>query len=1015
MMKSRKFIGAGLLALAAFLCAAAALFWPVLRSEQDGGFGVTAPLAAESGDAAGLQASYKVGTELTVPALNEEIDGATVAGSVFVRFPDGSLKSKTALTLSQTGKYGVEYRFFKDGALQKTVVKDFCVYDSLASVTGEGGAVYGKYDQAASESGLVVNLRPGAEFTLNKPIDLSGLTKTEPFIKLYIAPQKPDAIDFLNLTLKLTDVRDPNNVLTVNLRRNADGHQWAYVLAGGGEQLPSGLEPSKNIVHRNNSFGTPVALSFYGLKTPYESDWLGLALDAGTMEFAAVESDNRVVPVVDLDSLSYFNDSFGGLWRGFGGNPVRLTVTASEFTNDLSGSARFVIKELSGVDLSAELCADTEPPVITVDREGYDTLPSALAGHSYPVLKATAFDKQTGVVPVTARAFYNYYTPSLRVELDSLDGTFTPPFAGGYVLEYVSRDRYGNESVTVVPVTAVGSVPALNVSAVYNGRVTSGYAGARIPVSPMLFSGGAGGTAASIRVSGAGYSATVTSEGYFTAFKAGTYAVVYEAVDFIGQHAMYAYNVTLSYAAEPVFSDEPALPASYLGGFAYALPGLNAYRVTASGAEAVGAEPSVTQDGQPVAVTNGRVELSNPASGTGEAVITYTAGGASIVRTVPVISTANGSNLDLSKFFLTDAGVTASLESDAVRISSDEASAGFVYARNLVVQGLDFRFDLVADAKKYQALEFTLTDSLNPAQSVRVAYVTSSSQPVVQINGADAMLIPASSGSGSVALNYADGRIVYGGAWAKIRTYADGSAFAGFDSGLIKLAFRFAGVSGAAQIAVTNINNQVFNSRGRDTNVPVFALLSDSYGGTLPIGSDAPIPRAVVSDVLAPESAVTVSVQTPSGGAATAVDGTLLSGADPSKEYKINLSIYGSYIVVYEYTDLSNNRSEMYSFVIIVDKVEPPKITLAFEPRQTAAAGELVAVPSATATDLDGAAVTVYRYLFTVQGRIIELSDSNDSFKAEHAGVYTLRYMAIDALGNMTVSEYQITVTGGNS
>lgn len=77
----------------------------------------------------------------------------------------------------------------------------------------------------------------------------------------------------------------------------------------------------------------------------------------------------------------------------------------------------------------------------------------------------------------------------------------------------------------------------------------------------------------------------------------------------------------------------------------------------------------------------------------------------------------------------------------------------------------------------------------------------------------------------------------------------------------------------------------------------------------------------------------------------------------------------------------------------------------------TAKVGETVVIASATATDnLDAAEnITVKQYLVIPGGRV--MSVPGNSFVANEAGEYIVRYFAMDSAGNFTIVENVIVVT----
>ena len=71
--------------------------------------------------------------------------------------------------------------------------------------------------------------------------------------------------------------------------------------------------------------------------------------------------------------------------------------------------------------------------------------------------------------------------------------------------------------------------------------------------------------------------------------------------------------------------------------------------------------------------------------------------------------------------------------------------------------------------------------------------------------------------------------------------------------------------------------------------------------------------------------------------------------------------------------------------------------------------GDTVTLPAATATDNVDGEVDVYVYLVEPSGVMKKVS-FGEKVKLSKAGVYQIRYLSIDAFGNLNILYYDITV-----
>ena len=154
--------------------------------------------------------SYDINTELSIPKVVETFNGESVEAKVIVRYPDGSAYETKNPTLSQAGKYTVDFLFSQNGELLKSERKDFVVYNDVFSFGDSRSSA--TYDETLSVPGLKVSLASGDTMTFNRVIDLTGLTAEDYLISAYVLPSVEGTLEFSEFSITLTDVVDESMI-----------------------------------------------------------------------------------------------------------------------------------------------------------------------------------------------------------------------------------------------------------------------------------------------------------------------------------------------------------------------------------------------------------------------------------------------------------------------------------------------------------------------------------------------------------------------------------------------------------------------------------------------------------------------------------------------------------------------------------------------------------------------------------------------------------------------------------
>ena len=208
----------------------------------------------------------------------------------------------------------------------------------------------------------------------------------------------------------------------------------------------------------------------------------------------------------------------------------------------------------------------------------------------------------------------------------------------------------------------------------------------------------------------------------------------------------------------------------------------------------------------------------------------------------------------------------------------------------------------------------------------------------------------------------------------------------------------------------------------KDDIKPVI-FLSEEFQIRQKLGSEARIPTAIACDVLGQIVEFTVTVKKP--------DGTVLFKGSATAPVKLTLSESGNYLVSY-YAKDSNKKYAELSYMLIVYDETAPTLTITDSLADQYAVGDKISIPVYSAVDngencyvqveliLPNNEVRLLHYI--ENGELISLLDAentlyNSSFKvdantfvAETAGTYTLRFLAYDEYYNVVSYEMQFNV-----
>lgn len=992
--------GFGVISVTVIIVLAAAL---LLTSFAEGRISAVAEAAWQPVE---ISDGYEYGTVFTAPERNVTYNGKTVSAAVSIRLPDGTVTSLKQVTLDRSGIYTVIYVAEIDG--NKFVAEEkFTVIDNLYNLTdGKSSATYGTHMYGGATTGLVVRLAENDSLSFTQLIDMKSLDKTKTLIKAFVTPDEIRTLDFNKLVFTFKDSLDPDIYLTIWAMQSGEGvnKSATYYSAGGQNQPVCGLEGSK--LHINDGYGPATVHSFYG---NYSGDVMPPDLSKRQFILSYDYESNSVYCgqnsagekfVIDLDSYDYFNN----MWSGFPSGKAYLSVSAAGYSG--SNTANFVITQLFGIDLKKETFIGHGAPVITIDND-YATMPEARIGESYPVPSATAQDEYDGAVNVSVNVLYNYNTSTpFNVTID--DGKFLTARRGYYAIVYRAVNSRGKTSERVLWVHAGNDIEKLKVNidkndVNYEKPAVLGVVSAPAACNP---SGGSGNL--TVKITARNGAVELSADRGFRPEIAGTWTITYTVTDYTGAVAEDSYTVEAKAGDTMVFVDEPELPEYLIAGSEYCFPVLYANDYRSGTLTRVPASFTVSDASGVKEYEAGEAFTPTVNENFDTVTITYKADGVTAsypIKAVRAFVNEDGrSRLHAENYF--DAyGTRIVKTNDYIQIDATAKESGWTYANMLLAPDFSFTFSFVPAAADFSGINFVMTDSADRSISLESRIVERDGKVYFESQNKSVLLDLNFRSNDKLTFTYSDGSISLGVNEIALEN------FVGFPSNRMYFSVSFADASaGSASYRIYNLDNQIMNNSTLDLNAPRIAILGD-YGGTVSLGSTITLPAAVAGDVFDPRIKFVLTVKAPDGSVVTDIAGNVLNGVDPSKEYTIDITMYGQYQVSYTATDTFRNNRQPLPYAISVYDEIAPEITVKGAVTE-ATVGDFIALPEISVTDNVTSAenIIVSVMVSTPDGQIVYIPEGRTSYNVTSDGVYRIIIYAADEAGNISMRNIAVSV-----
>lgn len=1005
-----------------------------------------------------VAAEYVVGELFEFPAAPVfEYGGKSYTAEMTLRDPDGRGYT-SEVVLERPGRYTLQYKAVADNGTLLLETDEFDCLSALYSLNGSKSTLgYGAFsDYPDAEEGITVELANGEELMFNKVIDLSEYPndwKTSAAFRqvfgFYVAPKAQYSPDARQLNIKFTDAHDPENYVTVTVKKVTpaeEGAAWAsinsYLTAGAAFQPAVGLERSGSgafvwedgqtyNIQKNSAYGASIGFSMTGghvsTGVTVGKEKLSIGWDyAGRRVYMQEEKNgdlNKRI-ISDLDDIALYSE----LWEGFTTGEVYVSISASNY---LASSFRIVITDFAGVtkeEMRKNGFREDVAPDLTVDMGGYDAPPAAIVGETYPVFPASATDLTDGETEVDVTVWKNYGSGAATM-VSVENGRFMASKETVYTILYRAVDKMGNVASRTVEVPARSDI--LPVSATLGEKTVTGKTGEAVSVAGISISDGTGNTywsaAAYLKGNESVFYEVDQDTLTFFPMVGGEYFVVYTYGDHLGSHTL-SYDVTIGVSDVPYIDEAVLLPRLLIKNGIYEFPAKTGYVFGEDGVEEKECTLFVQQDDGALTATDGTVKITADE----KVRLCYQLGSETglyrRIYELDVVDVGLGveNGLDLTRYFIGEGFTAASGNNNVSYVTSGRygESVSLEFVKTLLAEKFVFMFGTENEYRSFDTVRVTITDSVDDQIAVSFVFMRKNNGEAVFLLNGTGVEYPL--GQSFFSETGSDFRIGYdsqalsavlsGEISVRIARDVHGNAFSGFPSNFVYLSVELDGIAYSqrdnAAIRILRVNNQSFSSIKNDIIEP--EITANTMRGEMTKGTYVQISPTYAADVLDPYVSMTMRVRDPDGEIVTAADGTVLENCDSTVAYIILLEKFGNYTVEYSVEDTSGWQTP-YSYVIKVADSESPVIVIG-EKVTEGSFGDTIAVADASATDSVDGEVAIEKYILTPSGRIIALSQNNgedvyNAFVAKERGIYNVYYYAFDQAGNYAIAYYEVRIT----
>lgn len=899
------------------------------------------------------------------------------------------------------------------------------------------------------KSGLKVTLKAGKIPVEYKPIvDISEYDSTTPLMIFAPIAKMRGVRDVSTFTVKLQDADNEDRFVSFVFTYKA------------GRPLDVGVAGATNKIRQQCIGGEYTGIRYWGpglcntatggkvdkdginrygadmICTPY-----AICFDTATsclyVKDIYRDQTSKVLDLLDEDDVG-----LGNAFEGFTNNRVKISLTLDSLLN---AEADFMIFDIMGNKLGADTLIDNKAPVLKINLpqdNGKSVVPKAKVGTPYNIFESLAFDELTGesVLKIAIKK------PGTK-DFQTLSGnSFTPDYAGTYVLRYTTEDVFGNTRSKEYEILARGAMEQMIITPEPLEQ-TEYLTGDVVEIPDFSVSKGAGAITTAVRVVRLtdNSSLPISEENTFTVTAPGQYAICYDAIDYVGQTATKSLLLSANAKYTPTVLGELNVPKVLIDGIKTQLPTITAWDYDSYPGAKVRVEPTITITSDklstPYTVSANRVFTPDVNTFGEKITIQYTYGSL-VHKNQPAWERSYDCEIRKAEYALDyfaydESEIAGSYNPDNssryVRFEAKESceEATFSFVNPVTALNAAVEFEIEYGYQSFDSIKFTFSDSqdasirfdvyLSPLldkngvvsteQSV-LTYLSNSYTISGGFNGADNKV------NKPLRIAYVDGGIqdFNNKTYFYVDKNFDGTAFNGFTSGYVNIDVTIVnpvveeGVSGAA-VKISKIRNQNFYARYKsdgtmrtfeDTVTPNVVYSFDS-SKAYAIGDKITLPMAYAADELSSYMEVFVSVKNPRGE-------TIIQEQPIKEGLFFNVEEYGRYSIVYTTEDANGLVCDnAFLNINIMDRVAPTITLLTNKPIQ-AKVNEEIKIPEVIVQDNFFETVTLKVLVKDQTGRFFTVE--NNVYVPMSEGTHTIVYCAIDENFNLTYAELKIIVKG---
>ncbi len=936
-----------------------------------------------------FQTLYFTGDQYTVPSVKTNAE--KVETKVFT--PDGRISTSKRLALSELGVYTVRY-ILSGAAGESFVDYPFTVeaqasdlFETNKDMKVENNACSPEYMDVRLNGAMLSASLVNATATYKNTIDLTGRTKNELLTELYVCPEERLTMELKQFSVRLTDVYDESNYVTVQVCRdrwNVYNHFVEVNATWGDVAFPSDY--------------VTVSSSLYGKYKQYTDGYYNYDIrfsstiklywdDAENAIYIASAGTKKLVRDLDDPSVMGVNT-----FKGFTTGEVKFSVVY----DDPQMTAHVLVSEIAGQKFGGEYVSGRIAPSVTVQWNG--ETPNACVGKAYPIFDAYGLDVLDGRLRASTTVYLLKNGVKERMLVNG--GAFTPTEAGIYEIVYKTVNSAGQTTQKTVTVEAKEEADLDPVTVLLPQYEESAWQGERFLMEAATLSGGSGYSTGKIVVSlnGTKIGEYDNANKSIMFEKAGTYTFSYVVKDvYTGLETEEEVTISVLSPTKPVF-EALGLPKAFIVGKTYQLPMATAYDYSSGEQKAAtvklyvnGEDKTATKTVKFDAAQSAKIEYKATNADGATDVLTFE---------VPLIDVKDETKpLYMSRYFIYDEDVTVKAATTSLTfITKEDTTVSFI--NFIPVDLFLIKFAVPEEYANLEGIEVILTDSVHSTEKV-VLNITRHEKlkdsSALTVNGVQCDPISGVIGGAEnlgFTLKLKGNTLIDGN--DKTFTLVDngGSEFLGFTSGSVSVDIRVLGVESdkEAGVSISTIVNQTIGNATSDRGKPT--LLID---GDIPLFADVntelKLPTLKAYDVLDPEVDLQISVML--------AGETLLEKRPYTQDFTLPIESYGEYNIVFYMSDSSGREQETTYVVNVYDK-QPPTLTLSKNYAKTASVGQTVKLATAQTNG-------TLEVLVSLPSGAMEFI-TNGKITVESAGTYRVIYYAYNADGAVSIASYEITV-----